>query len=30
MPRNKSKEAKDLYSDNCKTLIKEIEDKTNR
>ena len=27
---NLPKEAKDLYSENCKTLMKEIEDDTNR
>ena len=27
---NLTKEAKDLYSENCKTLVKEIEDDTNR
>ena len=27
---NLPKEVKDLYSENCKTLIKEIEDDTNR
>ena len=30
MPRNNSKEIKDLYSENCKTLMKETEDNTNR
>ena len=27
---NKSKEVKDLYSKNCETLMKEIEDDTNK
>ena len=30
MPRNKPKETKDLYSKNYKTLMKEIEEDTNR
>ena len=29
-PRNKSKKVKDLYSENYKTLMKEIKDDTNR
>ena len=29
MPRNKFKEVKDLYTENCKVLIKEIEEVTN-
>ena len=29
-PRNKSKEVKDLYLENCKPLIKETENDTNR
>ena len=31
IPRNKlTKEVKDLYSENCETLMKEIEDDTNK
>jgi len=30
IPRNKSKEIKDLYLGNYKTLIKEIKDNTNK